>query len=290
MEKVIWIGFSLLTAFFISIGDVLNKKVTKKVNIYVLACVWPIFTLPYLLILLVREGIPTVMPPFYVALCVSTVLISCSLILYFKALKADDLSLVVPMRAFTPIFLLITSPLIIGEVSGPMAIVGIIFIVGGSYFLNVKDFHLGVLAPFKALNKEGPRCMLLIAVLYSVAANFDKIGLNNSSPIFWLFSLHVSVGCVLCVIMFIHAKDIGAQIKSSVILLAIIGAISSLALIFQMYALRLTLVSYVISIKRMSVVFSVIFGYFIFKEKDFRSRFLGVVLMAIGVLIISIFS
>ena len=38
----------------------------------------------------------------------------------------------------------------------------------------------------------------------------------------------------------------------------------------QMFALKLTLVAYVISVKRMSIVFSVIFGYFIFKEKNIK--------------------
>jgi uncharacterized membrane protein len=58
--------------------------------------------------------------------------------------------------------------------------------------------------------------------------------------------------------------------------------------IFQMTAINLTLVSYVISIKRTSVIMSVLFGYFIFKEKGLKERLTGTSIMVIGVLSIAL--
>jgi len=65
-----------------------------------------------------------------------------------------------------------------------------------------------------------------------------------------------------------------------------IGLFSALSLIFQMAAINLTLVAYVISIKRTSAIMSVLFGYLIFKERGIKERLIGVTIMIIGVLLI----
>jgi len=55
-----------------------------------------------------------------------------------------------------------------------------------------------------------------------------------------------------------------------------------------MKAISLTLVAYVIAIKRTSVIISVIFGHSIFKEKGIKERLLGAIIMVIGVLFITL--
>jgi uncharacterized membrane protein len=64
---------------------------------------------------------------------------------------------------------------------------------------------------------------------------------------------------------------------------------SAAALICQMTAISLTLVAYVISVKRMSIMFGVIFGALIFKEQGLRERLAGVIIMQAGVVVILLF-
>ena len=45
---------------------------------------------------------------------------------------------------------------------------------------------------------------------------------------------------------------------------------------------------YMISVKRMSVVFAVIYGWLLFKETDIKSRMLGAVLMFLGIGVITL--
>ena len=66
------------------------------------------------------------------------------------------------------------------------------------------------------------------------------------------------------------------------------GLFSGLGMVSQMTALQLALVSYVISIKRTSAIISVCWGHWIFKEKGFKERLWGTVLMVIGVLLIAL--
>jgi len=55
-----------------------------------------------------------------------------------------------------------------------------------------------------------------------------------------------------------------------------------------MLAINLTLVAYVISIKRLSIIFSVIFGFLLFKEKGFKERLTGAIIMVLGVILITL--
>ena len=54
--------------------------------------------------------------------------------------------------------------------------------------MNITKISDGLLGPFKALlRKKGPKLMLFVAFLFSITSNIDKIGAQNSSPIFWAF-------------------------------------------------------------------------------------------------------
>ena len=55
-----------------------------------------------------------------------------------------------------------------------------------------------------------------------------------------------------------------------------------------MMAINLTLVAYVIAIKRTSAIMSSLFGFWLFKEKGIKERLLGVVLMVLGVILITL--
>ena len=72
--------------------------------------------------------------------------------------------------------------------------------------------------------------------------------------------------------------------------LAAVGLFSALTVIFQNTAITLTLVAYVIAIKRTSAVISVIFAHFFLGEQNVRERLLGASIMVIGVLVISMLS
>ena len=54
-------------------------------------------------------------------------------------------------------------------------------------------------------------------------------------------------------------------------------------------ALSMTDVAYMISVKRTSLIFSVIYGKFLFGEKNTGERLLGSVLMVAGVVLITVF-
>jgi drug/metabolite transporter (DMT)-like permease len=69
-------------------------------------------------------------------------------------------------------------------------------------------------------------------------------------------------------------------------LLALAGATHVGTLLTQMLALQLTLVSYVIAIKRAGMLLSVVLGAVFFGERNLRRRLLGAALMSAGVALV----
>ncbi|HEY9838498.1 MAG TPA: hypothetical protein V6D27_16555, partial [Vampirovibrionales bacterium] len=71
--------------------------------------------------------------------------------------------------------------------------------------------------------------------------------------------------------------------------LSLMGCCTAIAVLFQMQALKLTLVVQVIAIKRTSVLFGVLWGKFLFQESGIRDRFWGATTMLLGVVLMSVF-
>ncbi len=285
-----WIAFALLTALCESLKDVFSKKGLANIDEYVIAWALRFFALPFLLPILFFIKIPPLGQEFWIALSIGSGLNAFCTILYMKAIKQSALSLTVPLVALTPMFLLLTSPFMVGEFPDWSGVLGMALIVIGSYVLNFTAAPHGYFAPFRALFQEpGPRLMLATAFLWSITANCDKIGIQNSSPLFWSIAATSGMALVLVPIMLYKSPRVLQQIPMIYKKLAPIGFFCALTVIFQMLAVSLTLVAHVIAIKRTSTVLSVLWGFLIFKEPGFKERLLGASIMVIGVLFISLF-
>ena len=112
---MLWLIPAILAAVFESVKDVFSKKSLKDIDIYTISWALRFFALPFLLPLLLFIKIPALGNEFWSALLINGILNVVATILYMKAIKESDLSVTIPMIAFTPIFLLVTSPLLVGE-------------------------------------------------------------------------------------------------------------------------------------------------------------------------------
>ena len=283
-----WLILSFLTAFFNSAQDIISKRLSTRVSPYVTAWAASFFSLPFLALLFIWERPPVHGPDFWPALLVTGVLLSVATVFFFKAIEAADLSLSIPILSFTPMFLLITSPLIVHEFPRPWGIVGMVLIVFGCYALFYHPEQENILAPFRRLMKaRGSRYMLLVAILYSIGGNIDKIGVRNSSPLLWSVSLNALVSVLLGTMMSVKVKDVGKQVRANWPWLVAMGFFLAVMMMVQMNALKLTIVPYVIAIKRTSVILTSLWGVWFLKERGGWERVLAVGLMISGVFIIS---
>ena len=286
---MMWLILASLSAFFEAVKDVVSKHNLKANDEYVVTWSLTFFTAAFLTPLLFIIEIPPLNQQFWIALLIGGSMNAVIALLYIKAIKLSDLSLAVPLVALTPLFMLLTSPLIVGEYPNFFDGIGVFLIVMGSYLLNIKEKSQGYLAPFKALlHQPGSKLMLLVAFLWSITTNFDKIGVQNSSPIFWVFALLTTMSVLLLPVLLHKTSNPKRQIIRYLPMLMATGFFNALGVICQMQALTMTLVVQVIALKRTSVLMGVLFGHFIFKEKDIQERFLGASIMMGGVVFITL--
>ena len=188
---------------------------------------------------------------------------------------------------------------------------GICIIVSGSYVLNIAEEHEHYLDPIKAMMKNrGSWYMLIVAFLFAVSINFDKIALLNSDPFFGMALTVTTVGIALLFISaysryasrkilqvhpsgdadgaVLQAKAI--PVKQFFLLTLLIGVFVAIEAASVNVALTLQIVPYVIAIKRLSIIFMILYGTLVFSEGDIKKRVMGASLMVAGAIIILLFA
>jgi len=284
-----WMYFALLAAFSESLKDLLSKQGLRSVSPQLAALAAGATPIPILLsIVLFTDSVPLLGPRYGWALLIGGTLNILALFQFMRALQSSDLSLAIPFVSFTPLFLLITSPFLVGDIPTTQDIVGIFCIVGGAYVLHIQSIHHGFLAPLFAIFREpGPRRMLSVAFIYSLTSNFDKIGVQNSSPLFWSLSISsvMTIGFVF-LLRFLPAKNMAAPHPTTFGILLLVGLFQTIGLLVHNTALSLGPVPSVIAIKRSSILFAVMWGWMFLKEKYVGERLIGAVLMMIGVVVL----
>jgi drug/metabolite transporter (DMT)-like permease len=73
------------------------------------------------------------------------------------------------------------------------------------------------------------------------------------------------------------------KVFSKPILFSLISISGIVALIMGNFAIQVAEVSYVVSVRRISLVFAVLYGWLLFRETHLRERLLGSVVMLAGV-------
>ncbi len=276
------------TALAVSARDLLAKRLVRGNDSILPAWCTAAFSLPIIGAWHLATQEFDLRLGFWLAFFVGGGLNALAQFMYFRALKVSDLSLSIPFLALTPAFLLMTSPLILGEQIGNWQQLGVLSIAIGAYVLNLAESKQGIFAPLRAIfSNMGSRLMLLVAFIWSVSANFDKVGVVNSSPLTWAFASNLMVVLALFPASRIWEKATFLRAKEQFKDLAIIGIANAAVYLLHMHALLFVPVSFLIPIKRTSVLWSVLFGSFFLKEAGLKERLVGALFMVLGVVLIS---
>lgn len=285
----LWIVLSLLSAFSLATSDALTKRTLERGNEYLVAWFRLFFALPLLIALLIFLPWPDLDSQFFMAFVIALPLEILSVILYIKALKLSPLSLTLPFLSLTPVFAIIISYAILGEMVSLQGLTGILFLAAGSYVLHYHEFRKGMLNPIKAIAKEkGSVLMILVAFIYSITSSFGKMAIQHSSPLFF-GALYVVVLTIFFgpVAFWKGRHDIKNVVKNKYCRrLAVPGIFYAIMVASHMTAISLTNVAYMISLKRTSVVIGVLYGYLLFREQNIKERLAGAIIMSFGFVLI----
>lgn len=280
------LGLAFGAAVFKGLKSVYMKKNALDTDEYVTAWSMRFFSIPFLGFAAAFSGIPELNTAFVGAVFSTSVLLTFASVLLAKAHKLSDISLIMPVMAFSPALLLITSPIMVNQVPSIEGVIGVLLVTLGAFYLK-SEGKRSLKAPFKGLFKDrGVQLISIVVFIYSITANLDKIGVDNSSPVFWALATNLVTTMLLTPVMYKKSEGWRKSVKDYWKPLTILGALGGFTVILQFTALEKTIVPYVISVKRLSIPITVILGYFTFKEKNVLRRLIGSLVMVTGAIII----
>ncbi len=284
---MLWLPLALITAFSLSTADALSKKALDDTDELVIVWVREGYALPFLALGFLFVPIPSLDSTFWATVASLIPLEIIALMLYIKAIRLSPLSLTVPFMALSPVFIIFIAFLFLGEWPTPTGLLGIALIAVGAYTLNASASKEGLLGPLKAVARErGSVLMIIVAVIYSVTSTLGKVALSHSNPVF--FGFFYPFVLTLALTLFIIARGRFTKVFSKPKKFLPIGFFSALMIITHFTALGLTQVALMISVKRTSLLFSVLYGHLFFKELNVRERLAGSAIMLAGVVIIAL--
>lgn len=193
-----------------------------------------------------------------------------------KALSIGDLSAIAPINSYKPIVAMLVGYLYLGEIPAVKALLGILLIIGGTYFIlgsknSVNVNPIAIFYRVLALIFSGTEAIFIKKVVI-------LSGVFNS---FFLWSLF---GLIFASIFLLISKH-KPVIKSAKYQLFLVLAVGLMQYSTNFVFSKMN-VSYALALFQLSTILSVFLGANIFKEKDFKTKLIGSVIMASGAVII----
>ena len=205
---MLWVLLALTGAVTNAGYYVATKKMLQSINPHVLAAGSFLTTALFLLLISSRYGIPVIGDRFLFAVIITASLNIIATILTYRALATTDISLAIPMISFTPVFLIGTSFLLLHELPTIGGAIGILIIVSGSYVLNLSPGQKSIADPVRSITRHpGVLYMLIVAFLYAIAVNFDKMVVQESDTVFGSAIVFVVLGIAFVIIALFSCQD-----------------------------------------------------------------------------------
>ena len=282
---MLWALLSILSGAFDAVAFASMKKL-GSLSTRLILIFRHLVALPFLLLGFFFYGVPNVSGGFYIVTFVNLAVFLAAIYLLIKSLRTSDLSMSIPMLNLTPTFLIMTSYIMIGEVPSLQGFIGIIVTIIGAYILNLRYVKGSIFEPFKMIfRKKEILYMVIVAFLFSITSNLFKIGVQLSNPAFFVFVSYFFASVILVLLFFREFRQKNLIFKNAKWIL-IMGISTGFMEMLIAVAVNLSIIPYIITLKRTSVIFSVVLGFYLFKEKNFRHAIAGSIVMFAGAALI----
>jgi drug/metabolite transporter (DMT)-like permease len=284
---MIWVWMSLAAAGFMATEDALIKKFFGHHDPLTMAAFPLAFGIPFVLILLPFVPWPASLTwKFWLNYLIVLAAMGLTYFPYYRAINLSPLSLTVPFLSFVPVFAFLFGLIFLNERPNVYGLGGIGLVVIGSYVMYLDRLRSGGwLAPFRAIMAEpGSRLMIMTAAIWGMAAVGGKAAMLETSPWFFIVSLHLVINPILLVMIVLRrgVRVLGVLGEAPVKGL-VLGAVFFGQVVFHSLGVVLVQTAYMLSVKRLNVLFILIFSWLLFHERHLGQRLLGVLIMLAGV-------
>ncbi len=282
-----WLLMAVLSALFAGLTSILAKSGIRKTDSDLATGLRTFVVLAFAWVMVFVVGsanqIGSISAKSLVFLILSGLATGASWICYFKALSMGDVNKVVPVDKSSTILTILLAIAILGEtshlavklISAALLGIGVWMMIEKKQVSQTKKDSVWIV--YAALGA-------VFAALTSILA---KIGIENVES-----NLGTAIRTFVVLLMawtIILSKGKHKQIKTvdrkELLFISLSGVATGASWLCYYYALQKGIVSVVVPIDKMSIVVSIAFSYFIFREKLSRRALIGLLLMVAGTLL-----
>lgn len=283
-----WFPFALTFALVSSLGSIIAKRIMREADEYLFVWLSFFFTVPLLfLTIIILYQIPSFDITFIKAVSVSVFLDAIAAVLAYRAIKISEISLVAPLSALNPVFTSIVSFITLGEKITVNGAIGIFLICIGAYILQISKIKKGWFNPIKVLlQNPGVRLSLVAYFIWAITPIFQKTAILHTSPQTPPFVGLAGLIGQTFVFTFLVTKFSRIRIKvvkKFLPLFILGGVLGVVANISAFTAFSLTNLGFATAVFKLSMIFTIIWGWLFFKEENIKDKLLGAVVILTGV-------
>lgn len=282
-----WIGFAFASAFFAGLTAILAKSGIKNTDSNVATAIRTIIVLifSWIMVLLVGSGssITTVSAYTWTFLVLSGLSTGASWLCYFCALRIGDINKVVPIDKSSTILTILLALIFLGEGITWIKGIAIVLMAVGTYLMiQKKDIE----EQQKDKSKSWFIYAALSAVFASLTAILGKVGIEGVES---NLGTAIRTGVVLVmawVVVFVTGKQhtLREMPKKEFLFICLSGLATGASWLCYYKALHDGPASVVVPIDKLSILVTIAFSYFVFKERLTRKAALGLCLIVAGTL------
>lgn len=278
-----WVLFAFLSAFFAGVTSILAKCGIRKTDSNVATFIRTIIVLLFSLLMVAIVGsaptIKSLSSKTILFLVLSGLSTGASWLCYFRALQKGNINKVVPIDKSSTVLTIILATIFLGEAITLFKTLGVVLIaIGTLMMIEKKDTE----------NKTEEKGWLFYAVLSAVFASLTsilgKIGIEGVES-----NLGTAIRTVVVIVMsFVmvavngKVKEISKVDKKELMFILLSGLSTGASWLFYYRALQDGEASIVVPIDKLSILVTIAFSYFVFKEKLSKKALIGLVLIIGG--------
>lgn len=279
-----WILAAFASAFFAGITSILAKCGIKSTDSDVATALRTCVVLVFAWIMAALAGplsaIANISGRSWLFLILSGLATGGSWICYFKALSVGDVNKVVPVDKMSTVLAVLLAIVLFGETSNlAVKLIGTAVITVGTFMMIEKKQQTG-----EGGSKSWLAWAIGAAVFAALTSILAKVGIEGVESNLATAIRTCVVLIMAWVIVAIKGKLSQAPgVKRSELgFLAASGLATGASWLFYYYAIAMGQVSVVVQIDKLSLLVSVLFAYFVFKEKLSKKSALGLFLIVLG--------
>lgn len=293
-----WILFAFGSAFFAGVTAIFAKIGLKDTNSTVDTAIRTIVILMFSWFIAGITGtfsqIHSISAKTLLFLVLSGLATGASWLFYFRALKTGDVNKVTPIDKSSVVLTMVLAMIFLGEPFTWLKLFALICIAAGTYMMIERKENKGNSTPVDKPVHTGHLFQsplfyaLLSAIFASLTSILGKVGIQNIDSNLGT-AIRTTVVLVMAWLMvFVPGKqnELKKMNRHSLLFLILSGVTTGLSWLCYYRALQIGDASVVVPIDKLSVVITILFSYFLLKEKISKKAVAGLVILTSGTLLL----